>query len=281
MGYRPGSRRSGEKFQRSLHEKTKSKIRRSRKNKLLPEERPPSSPEEIAEKTINGLRRLGEQKFAVSPFSHYFDDWLINFGEVISEFENTPGVAADEVFLKERERVMSKIRQELAIIKRDEAVLNSKLNDLSDKNNLLVELDAQYAAQTREIGPKKNPEIQRLTLNLRNLEDDLENIRATKTSFFGPVTKKTKARRQAEIQQKINSMKKEIEDAIQNFKIEQERFHDEYEKKKQTAITQVLQLEKEVEKLETDSSLVPRRMASEELINAVKAFLMRETPSAN
>ncbi len=281
MGYRPGSRRSGEKFQRSLHEKTKSKTRRSKKSKLLPEERSLSSPEEIAGKTINGLRRLGEQKFAVSPFSHYFDDWLINFREVISEFENTPDVAIDEVFLKEREQVVSKIHQELVEIKRDEAVLNSKLNDLSKENHLLVELDAQYAAQTREIGSQKNPEIQQLTLNLRNLEDELENIRATKTSFFGPVTKKTKVRKQTEIQQKIDSVKKEVEGAIQNFKIEQERFHDEYEKKKQTVIAQVLHLEKEVEKLETDSSLAPRHNASEELINAVKAFLMRQASSAN
>jgi hypothetical protein len=42
------------------------------------------------EKTLGKLHGLGSQKFAVSPFSQYFDDWLLNVREVLSEFESTP-----------------------------------------------------------------------------------------------------------------------------------------------------------------------------------------------
>jgi len=279
MGYRPGSRRSGKKFQKSQHEKVKAKTHKHGKNKLLLEERHDSTLEEIAEKTINSLKRLGEQIFAVSPFSHYFDDWLFNLKDVISEFESRPTTILDEFFVKEREHVMSRIQQNLADIKRDEAILNLKVNDLAEKNHLLGEIDAEYAAQTREIGPKRNAEIQRLTLNLHNLEDELERMKRMKTSFFGSFTKKAKAQKQAEIQKQIESAKTEVEFAVRNFKAEQERLHDDYENEKQTVAAQILMLEKEVEKIETDRSLDVRQEACEELINAVKALLTRKASS--
>ena len=279
MGYRPGSRRSGKKFQKSQHEKVKAKTHKHGKNKLLLEERHDSTPEEIAEKTINSLKRLGEQIFAVSPFSHYFDDWLFNLKDVISEFESRPTTILDEFFVKEREHVMSRIQQNLADIKRDEAILNLKVNDLAEKNHLLGEIDAEYAAQTREIGPKRNAEIQRLTLNLHNLEDELERMKRMKTSFFGSFTKKAKAQKQAEIQKQIESAKTEVEFAVRNFKAEQERLHDDYENEKQTVAAQILMLEKEVEKIETDRSLDVRQEACEELINVVKALLTRKASS--
>ena len=279
MGYRPGSRRSGKKFQKSQHEKVKAKTHKHGKNKLLLEKRHDSTLEEIAEKTINSLKRLGEQIFAVSPFSHYFDDWLFNLKDVISEFESRPTTILDEFFVKEREHVMSRIQQDLAYIKRDEAILNLKVNDLAEKNHLLGEIDAEYAAQTREIGPKRNAEIQRLTLNLHNLEDELERMKRMKTSFFGSFTKKAKAQKQAEIQKQIESAKTEVEFAVRNFKAEQERLHDDYENEKQTVAAQILMLEKEVEKIETDRSLDVRKEACEELINAVKALLTRKASS--
>src|SRR3990172_2166251 len=108
MGYRSqsGSRRSGQKFQKSQHEKAKAKTQKQPgKSKLMQEERPIVTAQEISEKTINGLKRLGEQRFAVSPFSQYFDDWIINLKEVVSEFESNPAVSVDEAFVKERERV--------------------------------------------------------------------------------------------------------------------------------------------------------------------------------
>src|SRR3990172_9240781 len=277
MGYQSGSRKGGQKFQKSQHEKKKTKPNKPRgKSKLMQEERPSATAEEISEKTLSSLKRLGEQRFAVSPFSQYFDDWLINLREVLSEFESSPAVSVDEAFVKERERVTAKIEQELADIKRDEATLNLAVRDLADKNHLLVELDAEYAAQTREIGPKGNAEIRRLTLNIQNLEEALARVKAMKTSFFGSFTKKAKAQKEAELLRKLESAKTAVESAVQSFKVEQEKLHDEYEKKKQAVIAEVQGLEKEVEKLEIDVSPVARQAASEALVYAVNALLKRK-----
>jgi len=279
MGYRSqsgGRRSSGQKFQKSQHEKAKAKTHKHHgKSKSLQEEEQTVTSKDIAEKTSNSLKRLGEQKFAVSPFSQYFDDWLVNVREVLSEFELSQAINADEAFTNQRQRIFTKIEQELAELKRTEATLDHAAKELADNNHLLVEIDAEYAAKTREIGPRRNAEVQRLTLNVQNLEAELERVTGMKTSFFG-FTKKAKAQKEAETLRQLESAKTELESALQSFKDEQEKLHDEYEKKKQIVIERVQRLEKEVEKLEIDSSLNARRDTCEALVEAVNALLERQ-----
>lgn len=275
MGYRTSSRKGGQKFQKSQHEKKKTKTRKPHGINLVLEEKQIATAEEITQKTLNSLKRLGEQKFAISPFSQYFDDWLINLKTVLSEFESNPAVNADETFVKDRERVIAKIEQELTEIKHEEDTLNQAVKELADKNHLLVELDAEYAAQTRDVGPENNAEIQNLTHTVHHLEEDLEEAKAMKTSLFG-FTKKAKAKKEAEVLGKLATAKKEAECALDKFKVAQEKLHDEYEKKKQAVIAQVQRLEKEVEKLENDGSANVRKAASEDLIKVVNALFQRK-----
>jgi len=283
MGYRSqGSPRrgAGQKFQKSQHEKAKVKAhKRQVRGRALREEPQIATAEEIAEKTLNRLKRLGEQKFAVSPFSEYFDGWLINLKEVLSEFESSPAVSVDEAFVNERGRLIAKVERELAELKQDEAALDVAAKELADNNHLLVQIDAEYAAKTREIGPRRNAEIQGLTLNVQSFEGELERVKAMKTSFFS-FTKKAKAQKEAEALRKLESAKTELESALQSFKVEQEKLHDNYEKKKQAVIEQVQRLEREVEKLENDDSLTVRSSASEALADAVNALLERQPASS-
>jgi cytochrome c556 len=283
MGYRSqGSprRSAGQRFQKSQHEKAKTKAHKHQvRGRALGEEPQIATSEEIAEKTLNRLKRLGEQKFAVSPFSEYFDDCLINLKEVLSEFESSPAVSVDEAFVNERGRLLAKVERELAEIKQDEAALDVAANELADNNHLLVQIDAEYAAKTREIGPRRNAEIQGLTLNVQSFEGELERVKAMKTSFFS-FTKRAKAQKESEALRKVESAKTELESVLQSFKVEQEKLHDDYEKKKQAVIEQVQRLEKEVEKLENDSSLTVRSSTSEALADAVNALLERQPASS-
>jgi superfamily II RNA helicase len=129
------------------------------------------------------------------------------------------------------------------------------------------------------MGPRRNAEIQSLTLNVQNLEAELERVRAMKTSFFG-FTKKAKARKEIEALENLDSAKTTLESALQNFKMEQERLHDDYEKKKQAELEEVQRLEKEVEKLDNDASITFRRNVAEAFADAVKALLERQPTSA-
>ena len=63
---------------------------------------------------------------------------------------------------------------------------------------------------------------------------------------------------------------------MENFKVEQEKLHDDYEKKKQTIIAEVRNLEKKIETLDKDNSVEARREASEALGKAISGLLQRK-----
>ena len=283
MSYRPqmSSRRSaGRGRGKTPHEKSKAKEQKKRSSgKYLLEESQVPTSEEIVEKTLGRLHNLAVQIFAFSPFSQYFDDWLLTLKSVLSEFESNPAINVDDEFVKERSQVISNVELKLAERRREEAALGEATKKLADQNHLLVQIDTEYATATRKLSSRRNSEIQRLTRNVHDLEEEVDRIGRMKTSIFTPFSKKAKSHRKAEATQNLNSAKGELESVVQNFTVEQEKLHDEYEKRKQAVIRQVRNLEKEVEVLETDGSAVERRVACEALINAVNALLQRKASS--
>ena len=283
MSYRPqmSSRRSaGRGRGKTPHEKSKAKEQKKRSSgKYLLEESQVPTSEEIVEKTLGRLHNLAVQIFAFSPFSQYFDDWLLTLKSVLSEFESNPAINVDDEFVKERSQVISNVELKLAERRREEAALGEATQKLADQNHLLVQIDTEYATATRKLSSRRNSEIQRITRNVHDLEEEVDRIGRMKTSIFTPFSKKAKSHRKAEATQNLNSAKGELESVVQNFTVEQEKLHDEYEKRKQAVIRQVRNLEKEVEVLETDGSAVERQVACEALINAVNALLQRKASS--
>jgi vacuolar-type H+-ATPase subunit I/STV1 len=279
MGYRPQIRssQSGRGHQKAQRKKAKGKAPKHQVGgKYTPAETQAIPAREVAEKTLRRLGGLGNQKFALSPFSDYFDDWLVNLKEVMSEFESNQAINVDDDFVKEQTRTLTNIAHELDARRSEEAALREATKSLADNNHLLVEMDAEYAKATRELASRRNSEIQLLTRKVHDLEEELDRVGHMKTSIFSPFSKKAKAQREAEATRKLDSAKSELESVVHSFTVEQEKLHDEYEKRKQEIIEKVRSLEKEVEKLETDGSLEVRRAACEALANAVNAFLQRQ-----
>jgi hypothetical protein len=281
MGYRGqtggGSHRgSGQKFQRTQHDKAKRKEQKSRSNSRQSlEETPELSTEELAEKTFGSLNKLGTQIFALSPFSQYYDDWLVSLRQVVAEFESDPAVAADEAFAKERLQTFTDVERALAELRLKEAQMEQTARTLSDTNHLLVDADAEYAHQTHELSAKRNGDIERLTKNTHGFEEELDRVRKMRTSFFG-FTKKAKTKKEAEANQKLTAAKAELEVAVQNFDVEQEKLHDEYEKKKQGLMEKIRELEKQIANIESDSSAEVRQATCNTLTSVVKASLQRK-----
>ena len=278
MSFRPqtGSRRStARQYSRSAHEKkTKEKKQRLGRKYLL-EETTEVSAKEIVEKTLGGLSKLGNQVFALSPFSQYFDDWLVNLRQIISEFESNPQIKVDEQFVKERSQIFLDVEGALALKRLQESNLTGDAKTLADYNHLLVETDKEYAEKTRELSFKRNADVQRLTHSIRELEDDIASQQEIKISIFKPIAKRKAAEKLAQTKQNLKSTKNELEVALQSFTAEQEKLHDNYEKKKQEITEKVESLHKELEKFETDSSIDARKAACNLLANAVNALLQR------
>ena len=279
MSYRPqaSSRRNTGRGRRKLHhEKAKRKGQKHHASgKYAMEESEAPTSEEVVKKTLGRLHSLGSQIFAFSPFSQYYDDWLLSLKSVLSEFETNPAVKVDEEFVKERSHVIAEIEGNLAERRSEEAVLVEATRKLADQNHLLVQIDRDYATATRKLASKRNREIKRLTLRVNDFEEELEEANQMKASIFSPFARKAKSNKIAEVTRKLDAAKSELESVVKAFEVDQEKLHDDYEKQKQEVIKQVRRLEKEIEGLETDVSAEDRREACEALVNAVNALVQR------
>jgi hypothetical protein len=276
-----GSRRgSGKQLSKSAHDK-KAKEKKQRSGaKYLQDEAHEVSEAEIAERTLNGLKKLGNQIFALSPFSQYFDDWLVNVRQVISEFESNPTITSDEQFVKEYTQIFIDVQAALTENKLQESNLTDEAKALADNNHKIAEADKQYAEETRERNNKRNAEVQQLTTKIRELEDQLTREQEIKISFYKFNAKKKASQQLAQTTHNLKASKNELEVKLQTFTTEQEKLHDNYEKRKQELNENSDRLHKELEKLETDTSTIPRQTACNALTSSINALLKR-TPVNN
>jgi uncharacterized phage infection (PIP) family protein YhgE len=281
MSFRPqsGSRRSAARqYSKSAHEK-KAKEKKQRLGGLYHQEETEISAKEVAEKNLGILNKLGNQIFALSPFSQYFDDWLVNLRQIISEFESNPSINVDEQFVKERSQIFLDVEGALAEIRLQETNLTGEAKELADNNHLLVETDKEYAEKARELSFKRNADVQRLSTEIRELEDEVAGQEEIKIRFYKVMARRKAAEKLAQTRQALKSAKNELEVALQTFTVEQEKLHDNYEKKKQEITERVDALHKALEKLETDTSIDARQAACNALANAINALLQRTPPS--
>ncbi len=272
-------RSAGRQFSKSTHEKKARERKKKQAAKYLQEETPQQTSQEIAEKTVNGLNRLGNQIFALSPFSQYFDDWLVTLRRVISEFESNPAVIADEQFLKERTQAFLDIEGALAEKRLQESNLTEEAKALAENNHKIVDADKEYAEKTREQSNKRNSELQRLSTKIRELEDDVSSQQEMKYSFYKFREKKKAAETLAQTSQNLKNTKNELELMLQNFAAEQEKLHDNYEKRKDQLNEESDRLHKELEKLETDTSIAPRQAACKTLSESISSLFKRMPPT--
>ena len=281
MSFRPqtSSRKgAGKQFSKSTHEKKSKEKKQKQGAKYLQEETPQASTQEVAQKTLNSLSKLGNQIFALSPFSQYFDDWLVSIRQVISEFESNPAIMVDEQFTKERVQIFLDVEGALTKERLAESNLTEEAKALADNNHKIVEVDKEYAEQTRERSNKRNAEVQRLSTRIRELEDQFAAQQEVKISFYKFSAKKKAAQQLTQTSQELKSLKNELAVTLQTFAIEQEKLHDNYEKRKQELNENSDRLHKELEKLETDTSTEARKTASNALSDCINNLLKR-TPS--
>ncbi|MCW4025376.1 MAG: hypothetical protein NWF01_10145 [Candidatus Bathyarchaeota archaeon] len=277
-GSRRGSGKKPQKTTRKTKAKPKTKQAKTTKRIYTRKEEPVVLPKEVAEKTVANLNRLGAQTFAVSPFSNYFDEWLTNLRMAISEFESSPQITADEEFNKQRAQIFLDIERELADKRIQETDLTGDAKTLHDQNHLLGDLDAEYANKNRELSDKRNADVQRLTNKVHELEVALDEEQTKKFGFFQVSAKRESAKKISQLTEDLAKGKSELEVTLQNFDVEQEKLHDNYEKKKQDVMQTIRELEKKLEWLETDASVQARKTACDALVSAVNTLIGRISP---
>jgi len=282
MTYRPQtrSRENAVRQQSKAEREKKIKEKKQRAAGKYLEQTAAVSAKGSLEKTVSSLDRMGNQIFALSPFSHYFDDWLVNLRQVISEFESNPDIKVDEQFVKERTQIFLDVEGALAEKRVQESSLDGEAKELADNNHMLVETDKEYAEKTRQLSNKRNADVQRLSTDIRQLEDSAASQEQIRLPFYKFNARKQAAETLAKTREELKSKKNELEVTLSSFTADQEKLHDTYELKKQQITERIESLHKMLERLETDTSVEPRQATCKALTNALNGLVQRIPPSA-
>jgi hypothetical protein len=130
-----------------------------------------------------------------------------------------------------------------------------------------------YVAHPRSLEVEEETSLDDLIADVQRLEEELAKVQRIKTR--NPLKRLTKEQQLSEVTEELNDAKQKLAVAAQKAETEQQRIHAEYEKKKQTTIENVQNLEKEIETKRTDNSLEARKAATNALANAVKSLIQR------
>ncbi len=174
----------------------------------------------VEAETLGYLEQLGSEVFEHSPVSMYFDDWMVNLRQVILSFESSDIISADEAFAAECNQIFNTIEGELANRLLKEAELEVSAKTLAENRHLLGEIDAGYAAQTKDLVVRGKSAIDFLIKNVQHLEQELAEIEKIKTSYLHPLKKLAKEQRQAEVTEKLSVAKKRLALAVQSSAVE-------------------------------------------------------------
>lgn len=268
--------------------KMKTERRRADQSYLLEEQHAPTCGE-VIERTLNSLRRLGSQRFAVAPFYEHYDRWLVSLRTVLGDLESSFGASADEQFTRESSQALTDI--ELALRQRrieetshEEAIRRINQN-LLDARSLLAQTEREYARKAKELAGRKERTVKPMLSNAGRLREELNRIVKMRAGFLRGISKKTKAQKEAEASKRLDSTKQQLAKIERSFSSEQEKLQNEYEKRKQEILDEIADYQKEIENQEVgsqiDDALDVRRSACDILISAVNTFMQRTQASSD
>ena len=268
--------------------KAKSGKRREESGAYRSEEEHVLTFEKVVDRTVNSLTRLGSQRFGVPPFYGHFDRWLVNLQTIMSEFQTSPTIHVDDQFTKESSQILSDIEvtlkeRRLKEASREEAIRKNS-QDLLEARSLLAQTEREYVIRTKESEAKKELAIKPVAGTVGRLREELNRIARMRAGFLRSISKKTKAQKEAETSQRLNSTKSELAKIKQSFVPEQEKLRKEYKERKQRILEQIANQQKNIEILEAgseiDDAVGIRRAACDALVNDVNSLLQRNVQTS-
>jgi hypothetical protein len=284
MSYQQGSGTPRD-FDRPKKTKVKQKSKTRNATASRRGERDAESRNEVVALTLAGLEILGTQTFAMAPFRQHFDRWLKSLQTVLNDFKTSPVIEADDIFRGECSGLVSAVEAALKTEQAKETSREATILGLHGSKDLLFHTDQKHAEKLREQAAKRDAKLKILTGSVETLRAELDKVFESKAGFFEGITK-SKAKMEQETRNKLIIAEKELENAKASFAVELTGLQEEQERGRQAILEKVAAERKEIDMLESeseaDSSIDVRRVACEELSEAVKALIKRleaQTPN--
>ncbi len=279
MGYQPRrsqpNRNGG--YGKFLRIKNKDKKHlRKRPGRLLEDGPRLLTQNELVEVTLKRLHTLGAQKFGASPYSQYFDWWLLNVEAVLEEFRLHPEVGTDDQFVVETRDALSMVERQLEDRKAVEEVSVHDVEAISKVKAQLAAAEKEFIARSVALKARKRRELKLLNVQIEEVKREQDAVIRVKTGFFHLTSKKKREQKEAEIVEMLQKRQTDLELAMLSFSKQQRDLKDSYDAVREPLRKQFRNLQKVVGASEVDGSLEERWFACEALIDAVNSYLQRK-----
>jgi len=276
--------KSGAKYgSRGKQDKIKSRFRRSKTqlktNNRVEEDTTPTLLE-LEEIILAGLKNLGGQVFALSPFCDNFDIWLTSLKTLLARFESSRLVTMDDQYVTECDLAVSSVESELRELKLKETSGRDCLIRLTDARNHLTQIDEKHCQKQKKLENSRANQTRREPEGSDSAGKDLELVDKKRTRFFWRILKKDKIVQEEASRPRQNSIETQRNTSTRALLEERARVREEYEKEKNRAVENLRLCEKEAQTLgvlsQFDESLVVRKHACDTLSSSIGRLLERE-----
>ena len=171
---------------------------------------------QVEAETLEYLGNLADEIFETAPISKYLEDWLVNLRQIVLSFESDEVIGPEEAFTAEYNKIFAVIQDELTRRLADEADIEVSNRVLVENRYLLDKVDESYVAESKDIVVRGKDAIDYLIRNIRQIEQELYEVRQTNVSYLHLLQKMEKDQKVSELAQKLNSAKKRLALAVAN-----------------------------------------------------------------
>jgi chaperonin cofactor prefoldin len=271
----------GRRFRRPATKKPSSTEKREeRETSAFYQEREPLDPLQVSSKASNALEHLGNQRFALPPFSEHFQRWMKDVRVILAEFE-TDLPAVDQAYHETVERTLTNAQD--AFGKRIDAENNVSEETSTLQQELtacgveLSKLEHEYRARAHEVRRGYERSAEKLRGEMDSLDKDRSNLLRRGPTLFERIFRRPDTRLE-ESASALQSKKAALgnKKATLNRDLDNLRADYESNSKQLTVRREALRAKlAEVRGNTLDDALEIRRLACQELCRAMAEAVSR------
>ena len=267
----------GRRFGRPAAKKSSPKGKReSSESTVFYEESVPVDPVAIRTATLNSLKHLGEQRFALPPFSEHFQRWIKDIREVVAEFELGLPSALDEAGKLLVENTVANVEGSLNQLAASETKMSGEAaevqRELAGRENELSQLEHAYRAKTSQLRRRSEQSFEKMQSEIIALDRQRSKLLHAKPTLLQRLLRKPETKLE-EKTGALQSRKKNLVGRKEWLRQELEKHRIEYERNRAELVQKIDTLRTKVKETKghaLDDAVEIRRKTCDELSKIVQ-----------
>lgn len=245
------------------------------------QEREQVNPSELSLKVTNALKHLGEQRFALPPYSEHFQRWLKDVHGILTEFETKLSDAVDEQYRNTTQKALTEVdvdlKNRIELEKTSAEASSSMQQQLTATEIELTRVDNEYNKQSRDFRRRHERAFQELQHEIDELGRQRLRFLRRKSSLLDRIFRRSETK----LEEKTSSLQSK-KNALENRKVllrnelEKSRADHEIKRKRLVEEQKELRAKLATERANThDDAVEMRKRTCEELQRAVSEAVDR------